>query len=61
MIKKGETVLIKPEWQDKGDEQFLWIAIEDEDGGRVRIAPIGTGLSITPNQVVLTSMLGGHE
>lgn len=60
MIKKGDRVKIKPEWQDKGDDLFLWIAIEDEDGGRVRISPIGTGLQLTPNQVVQTSMLE-HE
>lgn len=60
MIKKGDRVKIKPEWQDKGDDLFLWIAIEDEDGGRVRISPIGTGLQLTPNQVVKTSMLE-HE
>lgn len=60
MIKKGDQVRIKPEWQDKGDDLFFWLALEDEDGGRVRIAPIGTGLELTPNQVVETSMLE-HE
>lgn len=57
MIKKGDAVHIKPEWQDEGDETLHWIAIEDEDGGRVRIAPTNTGLRYPPNQVVETRML----
>lgn len=60
MIKKGDTVRIKPEWQDAGDDTLHWIAIEDEDGGRVRITPTNTGLEFPPNQVVETSMLE-HE
>lgn len=56
-IRKGMKLRIKPEWQDEGDDEFEWIAIEDEDGGRVRISPLGTGLNITPNQVVTTDMV----
>jgi hypothetical protein len=56
-IRKGTMLRIKPEWQDEGDDTFQWIAIEDEDGGRVRISPLGTGLAITPNQVVTTDMV----
>ena len=61
MIKKGDEVRIKPEWQDAGDNTLIWIALEDEDGGRVRIEPIGTGLSFPPNQVVTTDMLESNE
>ena len=50
-IKAGDVVKIKPEWQDDGDEDIVFIAIEDEDGGRVRIQP-QLSLSINPNQVV---------
>jgi len=57
VIKKGDTVHIKPEWQDPGDETFHWIAIEDEDGGRVRIAATNTGMRMPPNQIVETKML----
>ena len=56
-IRKGDTIRIKPEWQDPGDDKFHWIALEDEDGGRVRIAPTNTGLNIPPNQVVDTNMV----
>ena len=57
MIKKGDIVKIKPEWQDANDEKFTWVAIEDEDGGRVRIMPSDIGLAFPPNQVVTTDML----
>jgi phage repressor protein C with HTH and peptisase S24 domain len=55
-IKAGDVVHIKPEWQDKGDDQFVWIAIEDEDGGRVRIQA-QCDLPIKPVQVVTIEML----
>ena len=57
MIRKGQPVTIRPQWRDPGDEALHWIAIEDEDGGRVRIAPLDSGLTIAPNYVVLTTML----
>ena len=60
-ITKGQVVKIKPEWQDEGDDDTLWIAVEDEDGGRVRISPQLPARewnpALMPNQVVLTSML----
>jgi hypothetical protein len=56
-IRKGDRVKIKLEWRDPGDETLLWIACEDEDGGRVLIMPVGTGLSFPPRQVVRTDML----
>jgi len=40
MIKKGQQVHIKPEWQDEGDSDHVWIAVEDEVGDRIRIAPL---------------------
>jgi hypothetical protein len=59
MIKQGDRVHIKKEWQDSGDAAITWIALEDEDGGRVRIQP-QLGLPINPNQVVSVDMLA-HE
>ena len=61
MIKKGDTVKIKPEWMDEGDDALVWVALEDEDGGRVRIHPVGTGLDFPPNQVVTTDMIENDE
>lgn len=56
-IRKGDAIRIKPEWQDPGDDTFDWVALEDEDGGRVRIAPTNTGLTLLPNQIVETTMV----
>lgn len=28
---------IKQAFQDEGDDSFVWIAVEDEDGGRVLV------------------------
>lgn len=57
MTKMNDIVEIKKEWQDSGDDAYTWAALEDEDGGRVLISPINTGLDIPPSQVVRTSML----
>lgn len=57
MIRKGDTVRIKPEFQDRDDESFTWIAVEDEDGGRLKVAVLGTGLAFPPTEVIRTSML----
>lgn len=56
-IKKGDSVKIKPEWQDAGDDQVHFFAMEDEDGGRVRIGALGVLSHFVPTQVVLVSML----
>jgi hypothetical protein len=55
-IKAGDTVTIKPEWRDPGDATIRFVAIEDEDGGRVRIEA-QLGLPMNPNEVVTTDML----
>jgi len=39
MINKGDKVVINPKYQDAGDAEFDWYAIEDEDGGRLKISP----------------------
>lgn len=61
MVKKGDTVQIRPEWRDPADELFHWIAVDDETDGRVTISPLGTGLSITPRMVVKTFMIDTEE
>ena len=52
MILKGQIVKIKPECQDPGDAGFVWMAVEDEDGGRVRISPVNIDMEIKPTMVV---------
>lgn len=37
MIRKGDVVTFKPEWSDKGDDEISFVAVEDEDGGRVLV------------------------
>jgi len=61
MIKKNDIIRIRPEFQDEGDDSLIWIALEDEDGGRVRIAPVNTGLKFPPNQIVNTEMIDKAE
>lgn len=56
-IQAGDIVRIKPEYQDKGDDRFIWHAIEDADGDRVRIAPVAAELPFPPNYIVSLSML----
>lgn len=61
MIKRGDTVHIKPEFCDPGDEGLHWVAIEDEDGGRVKIQPTDSGLPLPPVYVVTVSMLEENQ
>jgi hypothetical protein len=55
-IKAGDVVKIKPKWQDAGDSKWVWIALEDESGGRVLISP-QMGLPLNPCQRVDRNML----
>jgi len=57
MITKGQPVAIKPEFQDKGDDAFSWVAVDCEQNGRVTISPTDTGLAIAPTYVVRVDML----
>lgn len=57
MIKAGDRVAIKPEWRDDGDDAFTFVAIEDEDGGRVRIGVLDCLTHFVPQQVVLVEWL----
>ena len=55
-IRAGEQVFIKPEFQDAGDSKTVWIAVEDEDGGRVKIEA-QLDMPINPTQVINVDML----
>jgi len=57
MIRKGETVNLRPEFMDNGDDQLNWVACEDshDERGkmpRLKIRPTDTGLAIPPVWVV---------
>lgn len=56
MIRRGDVVRLKPEWQDKGDDMIVFIALEDEDGGRVLIEA-QVDMKLKPTQRVRTDML----
>jgi len=56
-IKRGDIVTFKPEWRDPGDDQFTFRAIEDEDGGRVKIEALGVLDCFNPVSVVQVSMI----
>ena len=57
MIKKGDRIYIKPEWQDKGDEHIEFVAMCDEYDGRVKIGYLNTLQNFTPIQLVTVDML----
>lgn len=57
MIRKGQQVFIKPEYQDPGDADFIWIATEDQDCDRINIMPIDCPMTIKPISRVDVYML----
>lgn len=52
LIRKGDLVEILPAFQDVGDSDFQWVAVDDEEKGRVFISTINSGLRIRPVHVV---------
>lgn len=56
MVRKGDVVRFKPEWQDEGDATIVFVALEDEEGGRV-LVQAQLGMELNPTQVVHTYML----
>ena len=56
MITKGQVVTFRPEWSDEGDEHIRFVALEDEDGGRVKVMA-DIGLRFNPVQVVEVRMI----
>jgi len=55
-LKKGDFVKFIPEYED-GDDEFVYVLVEDPDGGRVKVMPLNSGLDISPIQVVKTEWL----
>lgn len=56
MIRKGDRLKIKAEWQDAGDEGIVFVAVEDQDGDRIRMEA-QVGLPINPQSVVPVAMV----
>ncbi len=59
MIHKGQALRFKAQWRDTGDEALRFIALEDEDGGRVRVEA-QLGWPINPQSIVSSFMVVGH-
>ncbi len=59
-IRKNDPITIKKEWQDAGDDTFSWIAVSDEEKGRVDIMVIDSVLNFPSIQTVKVDMLEGH-
>lgn len=57
MIKKDDKVEILPEFRDEGDETFTWVALDDEEKGRVVLCPVDHPMRIKPSFTVLTSQI----
>ena len=61
-IEQGDRVYFKPEWSDKGDEKYTFIAIEDAYDGRFKysalelshwaIVPVHTAATHTVERVI---------
>ena len=56
-IHKGDKVSIKPEFQDFGDDKYIFVAVDDMEKGRVSIMPINTGLSFPPVSIIHDYMI----
>lgn len=56
MITKGQLVVFKPEWQDEGEVNITFRALETEFGHRVLVVA-ELGLAINPTQIVSTFMI----
>jgi len=52
MFKRGDRVEILKKFQDRGDEEFTWIVMDDEEKGRVDIRPVDIPMDIKPLYIV---------
>ncbi len=54
---KGDIVKILPEFQDAWDDEFTWVAVSDEEKGRVDISAVDSPLTIKPVHIVQTDWI----
>lgn len=55
-FRKGDLVRFLPDYEDS-DNEYVYLLIENPDGGRVKVIPHDSGLEIPPIQVVKTEWL----
>jgi|HubBroStandDraft_1064217.scaffolds.fasta_scaffold37683_2 hypothetical protein len=57
-IRKGQVLTLKPEFLDAGEDNLPHVALEDSDGGRVRVQYQGpTTLRFVPVNVWRTDWI----
>jgi hypothetical protein len=57
-IKRGMRVVFKPEWRDKGDEEYTFVAVEDaDDHGGFYVSAVELALWIRPRQPAHVKMV----
>ena len=58
VIKKGDIITIKRQWQDAGDASFTWVARNDEENGRLDISAVELAyMDVWPVQTVRSDMI----
>jgi hypothetical protein len=57
MFRRDDVVEILKEFQDPGDSSFTWIVLNDEEMGRVDIAPVNINLTIKPTYTLKTEQI----
>ena len=58
MIKTGDIITIKPQWQDAGNASFTWVARDDEENGRVDISAVELAyMAVWPMQTVRSEII----
>lgn len=55
-IKRGQIITFKPEWMDKGDEDIVFVAVEDSAGGTVKVEAL-LNLTFNPIDIVEVRMI----
>lgn len=56
-ICKADVVEFLPQYRDEGDEDFIWVAVDDEQKARVTLAVLGTNLRIAPTTVACSAWI----
>ena len=57
LFQKGDLIEILPAYQDAGDDEYQWVAVDDEEKGRVFISTINSGMRIRPIHVVQSAWI----
>ena len=56
LVRAGQVIRLLPHFYDEGDEEFEFIAVDDEEKGRV-LVQVQVDLPIKPTQIVYSYMI----